>query len=470
MGRKRKKYPLYQAVPVIDTAVDGKSIAKVDDRVIFVHKTIPGDVVDIQVIRKKKGVYEGQAIHFHKYSEKRTEPVCEHFGVCGGCKWQSMQYEEQLSFKQKHVTDAFQRIAKVSTQEVLPIIPSDEQFFYRNKLEFTFSNLRWFTKEELEHDAPAKNPNGLGFHIPRMFDKVVDINKCYLQKDPSNAIRNAIREFALLHGMHFYNIRTKEGYLRNLIIRTSATTNEVMVIVVFHYDHPVSREKLLKHIAKTFPEITSMMYIINPKPNDSIYDLEARLFCGNDHIIEKMDSLMFKIGPKSFYQTNSKQAYKLYQVIKQFAEIQKHELVYDLYTGTGTIANFIASEAKQVVGIESVPEAVHDAIENSKTNNISNTRFVTGDMKDLLDATFFKQYGQPDVIILDPPRAGVHKNVIKAMEYAAPSRIIYVSCNPATQARDIGMLSEMYKPTKVQPVDMFPHTHHVENIALLVKH
>lgn len=455
-------------MPVIDTAVDGKSIAKVDDRVIFVHKTIPGDVVDIQVLRKKKGFYEGQPVYFHKYSDKRTNPVCAHFGVCGGCKWQSMQYEEQLKFKQKHVTDAFQRIAKTSTQQVLPIIPSDNTFFYRNKLEFTFSNLRWFTKEELELDDPNKNPNGLGFHIPRMFDKVVDINKCYLQKDPSNAIRNTIREFALQHGMQFYNIRTKEGYLRNLIIRTS-TTNEIMVIVVFYYDDPVSRKKLLKHVAKTFPEVTSVMYVVNPKPNDSIYDLDARLFCGNDHIIEKMDNLKFKIGAKSFYQTNSEQARRLYQVIKQFAEIQKHELVYDLYTGTGTIANFIASEAKQVVGIESVPEAVQDAIENSKLNNITNTRFTTGDMKDVLDTSFFKQYGLPDVIILDPPRAGVHKNVIKAIEQAAPSRIIYVSCNPATQARDIGMLSEAYKPTKVQPVDMFPHTHHVENVALLVR-
>ena len=404
---------------------------------------------------------------FHEYSEKRAQPFCEHFGVCGGCKWQHLPYEEQLKYKHKQVIDNLTRIGKIEMEEILPILGSENTTFYRNKLEFTFSNKKWLTEEQVQSGETFDCMNALGFHIPGMFDKVLDINKCWLQNDISNKIRLCIKKYCLEHdGYPFYDLRNQEGFVRTLMIRT-ASTGDLMVVVVFYHEDVERREALLNHVAEQFPEITSLLYVINSKCNDTITDQEVLVFRGKDHIIEEMEGLQFKVGPKSFYQTNSEQAYNLYKVAREFAGLTGEELVYDLYTGTGTIANFVSRKAKKVIGIEYVPEAIEDAKVNSALNNIDNTLFYAGDMKDILTQDFINKHGRPDVIITDPPRAGMHDDVINVILFAQPKRIVYVSCNPATQARDLSLLDVKYKVKKVRPVDMFPHTHHVENVVLL---
>ena len=437
--------------------------------VIFVPFVAPGDVVDIQLTRKKNSYAEGKAVHFHSYSPHRVEPFCQHFGVCGGCKWQHIPYEDQLKYKQKQVLDNLTRIGKVQPEEVLPILGSAKTTFYRNKLEFTFSNKKWLTEEEVKSGVTPDTWNGVGFHIPTLFDKVLDIQKCWLQDDISNRIRNCIKAYCLSHeGYPFFDLRNQEGFIRTLMIRT-ASTGDLMVVVVFFHEDQERREALLNHVAEQFPEITSLLYVINGKCNDTITDQEVIVFKGKDHIIEEMEGLHFKVGPKSFYQTNSEQAYNLYKVARSFAGLTGNELVYDLYTGTGTIANFVARQSKQVIGIEYVPEAIEDAKVNASLNGLENTLFYAGDMKDILTADFIQQHGRPDVIITDPPRAGMHDDVIKTILAAEPKRVVYVSCNPATQARDLSLLDVKYALKKVQPVDMFPHTHHVENVVLLEK-
>ena len=469
MGRRsRNNKPVYKEAKIVDIAAEGKGIAKVDDKVIFVPLAMPGDVVDIQITKKRSKYAEGRVIQTHKYSPERIDAFCEHFGVCGGCKWQSLPYEKQLFYKQKQVVDQLTRIGKVELPGIFPILGSEKTTFYRNKLEFTFSNKRWLTFEEVESNSEITNNNALGFHIPGLFDKVLNINKCWLQRDPSNQIRKAIREHALQNNLEFFDIKAQTGFLRNVIVRTS-TTGELMVIISFFKEEQEKREVLLKMLSEKFPQITSLMYVINEKGNDTILDQEILVYKGNDHIFEEMEGLRFKIGPKSFYQTNSEQAYELYKVARDFAQLSGEEVVYDLYTGTGTIANFVARSARMVIGIEYVPEAIEDAKVNSMLNNITNTLFFAGDMKNVLVNDFIAEHGQPDVIISDPPRAGMDSKVIETIINAAPKRIVYVSCNPATQARDLLLLNEMYKVEKVQPVDMFPHTHHVENVVLLMK-
>ena len=466
MAKIKKPLPVFENITITDLAAEGKAIAKVNDIVVFIPFVVPGDVVDLQVTRKKSHFMEARAIHFHSYSEKRIEAVCEHFGLCGGCKWQILPYSEQIKYKQKQVVDNLTRIGKIELPEILPIIGSAKTEFYRNKLEFTFSNKRWRTYEEIAEGKEFDTMNAVGFHIPGQFDKVLDIEKCWLQDDISNKIRNEIRRYALDKELTFFDLRNQEGFLRTMMIRTTST-GELMVIMVFFHEDKEAQEALLQHIADNFPEITSLLYIINSKANDTITDQEVLVFKGNECIYEEMEGLKFKIGPKSFYQTNSDQAYVLYKVARNFAQLTGNELVYDLYTGTGTIANFIAHQAKQVIGIEYVPEAIEDALINSKLNKIENTLFYAGDMKDVLNASFIQKHGKPDVIITDPPRAGMHDDVIHAILIAEPKRIVYVSCNPATQARDLSLLDEQYKVTAIQPVDMFPHTHHVENVVLL---
>jgi 23S rRNA (uracil1939-C5)-methyltransferase len=467
MSRKKKELPLIENVQVTDIAAEGKAIAKVDDLVVFIPYAIPGDVIDLQITRKKNKYAEGRPVRFVSYSPDRIEAFCEHFGICGGCKWQILPYPEQLKFKQKQVIDNLTRIGKVELPEIQPISGSKKTEFYRNKLEFTFSNKRWLTSEQLGsgENFADMNMNALGFHIPGMFDKVLDINKCWLQDDISNRIRNFIRRYCYEKGYTFFDLRNRGGLMRNLIIRTS-TTGELMAIVVFYDDDKQQREDLLKAIADTFPQITALLYIVNQKANDTITDREVWIWKGNDFIYEEMEGLKFKIGPKSFYQTNSEQAYDLYKIVRNFARLTGDELVYDLYTGTGTIANFVARQSKKVIGIEYVEDAIADAGFNSKNNRIDNTLFYAGDMKDILTREFVEKHGRPDVIITDPPRAGMHDDVIKSILFAEPRRIVYVSCNPATQARDLSLLDEKYKVTEVQPVDMFPHTHHVENVVL----
>ena len=469
MARKRKALPLLEKVLITDVAAEGKAIAKENDMVVFVPYVVPGDVVDLQVKRKKHSYAEAEAVHFHEYSPQRAVPFCEHYGVCGGCKWQILPYEEQIKYKQKQVTDNLKRIGKIELPEISPILGSKKTQCYRNKLEFTFSNKRWLTQQEVAEDVKYDQMNAVGFHIPNAFDKVLAIEKCWLQDDISNRIRNAARDNAYEHNYSFQNLRTHEGMLRNIIVRTS-TTGELMVIVVCHIERDEEMDlfnALLQHLADSFPEITSLLYIINNKVNDTITDLDVHVFRGNDHIFEEMEGLRFKVGPKSFYQTNSEQAYELYKVARNFAGLTGNELVYDLYTGTGTIANFVSRQARQVIGIEYVPEAIEDAKVNSQINGITNTLFFAGDMKDMLTQDFINQYGRPDVIITDPPRAGMHQDVIDVILFAEPKRIVYVSCNPATQARDLQLLDVKYRVTAVQPVDMFPHTHHVENVVLL---
>lgn len=469
LAKKKKQLPLLTGVTVTDVAAEGKAIAKVNDLVIFVPFVAPGDVVDIQLTRKKNNYAEGRAVFFHAYAEKRAVPFCEHFGVCGGCKWQHLPYEEQIRYKEKQVSDNLTRIGKIRAEEYLPIRGSGKTEFYRNKLEFTFSNKKWLTQEEVGSGASFDDMNALGFHIPGMFDKVLDIRKCWLQDDISNRIRLAVREYCLSHdGYEFFDLRNQTGLMRNLIVRT-ASTGELMLIVVFFRDDAERREALLDYLAGQFPEITSLIYIVNEKCNDTITDQEIRVYRGKDHIIEEMEGLRFKVGPKSFYQTNSGQAYELYKIAREFAGLTGEELVYDLYTGTGTIANFVARSARRVIGIEYVPEAIEDARVNAALNGLDNTLFFAGDMKDILTETFIGQYGRPDVVITDPPRAGMHDDVIRTILSAAPQKIVYVSCNPATQARDLAQLQDAYDVKKVQPVDMFPHTHHVENVVLLVR-
>jgi 23S rRNA (uracil1939-C5)-methyltransferase len=466
VGRSRKSKPLLKRVTITDVAAEGKAMCRVDDRVVFVQRTVPGDIVDVQVSKKRRNYYEGFPVFFHEYSSIRQEPLCEHFGVCGGCKWQALPYEHQLKYKEREVVNNLSRIGKVELPDVTPIMGSEKTEFYRNKLEFTFSNNRWLSEDELDQVESVGHRNGVGFHIPGMFDKVEDVKKCYLQKDPSNAIRLAIKTYALEHGLTFFDLKKQEGFLRTLIIRTSST-GELMVIMTFFHEAIEQREALLNYLVDLFPEITSLMYVINSKKNDTITDQDIILFSGRDHIFEEMEGLKFKIGPKSFYQTNSEQAYELYKITRDFANIKSHEVVYDLYTGTGTIANFVARQAKKVIGVEYVPEAIEDAMVNSAINGIENTSFFAGDMKDVLNFDFIKQQGHPDVMIVDPPRAGMHADVVHTILTTAPDRIVYVSCNSATQARDLNLLDVRYKVTKVQPVDMFPHTHHVENVVLL---
>jgi 23S rRNA (uracil1939-C5)-methyltransferase len=467
VGRK-KNFPILEHVQIIDIAAEGKAIAKVDDLIIFVEGAIPNDIVTLQITKKKKRYCEARILTFEKYSSQRTEAFCKHFGICGGCKWQILPYHLQLEYKEKQVTDQLTRIGHVHIQQSLPIVGADETTLYRNKLEFTFSNKRWITQEEIIHNTAITQSNAVGFHVPKLFDKIVDIETCYLQAEPSNAIRNFIREFALIHNYSFFDIRNHTGLLRTLIIRTTSK-GEIMLIVVFYENDAHKHKHILDAIYKEFPQITSLLYCINQKANDTIHDQEILVFAGNDHIVEYMEDLQFKIGPKSFYQTNSNQAYKLYCITREFAQLQGHEIVYDLYTGTGTIANFIAKHARKVVGIEYVPEAIEDAKQNSLQNAITNTSFFAGDMKDILTDEFIQIHGSPDVIITDPPRAGMHQDVVDTIIRCKPQRIVYVSCNPATQARDLQLLSSIYTIEKSQAVDMFPHTHHVENVVLLTK-
>ena len=469
MARKRKELPLLEKVTITDVAAEGKAIAKVNDLVIFVPYVVPGDVVDLQIKRKKHHYAEAEAVKFHEYSAVRAVPFCQHYGVCGGCKWQVLPYSEQIKYKQKQVTDNLTRIGKIELPEISPILGSEKAQVYRKKLEYTFSNKRWLTTEEVQQNVVYEQMNAVGFHIPNAFDKVLAIEKCWLQDDISNCIRNAVRDYAYQHNYSFINLRTHEGMLRNMIVRTS-TTGELMVILICKIEKEEEMalfKQMLQYIADTFPEITSLLYIINNKCNDTITDLEVHTFKGKDHIFEEMEGLRFKVGPKSFYQTNSEQAYNLYKVARNFAGLTGNELVYDLYTGTGTIANFVSKHARQVIGIEYVPEAIEDAKVNAEINGIKNTLFFAGDMKDMLTQDFINQYGRPDVIITDPPRAGMHQDVVDVILFAEPKRIVYVSCNPATQARDLQLLDAKYKVKAVQPVDMFPHTHHVENVVLL---
>lgn len=466
MAKNKKPHPILEKITITDIAAEGKAIAKVNDIVVFVPFVVPGDVVDLQVTRKKSHFMEARAIHFHSYAENRTKAVCEHYGICGGCKWQILPYSEQIRYKQKQVVDNLTRIGKIELPEISPIFGSEKTEFYRNKLEYTFSNKRWRTNEEIAEGKVFETMNAVGFHIPGQFDKVLDINKCWLQTEDSNEIRNEVRRYALEHDLTFFDLRNQEGFLRTLMIRTTST-GELMVIMVFFHEDKEIQNALLQHIADKFPQITSLLYIINSKANDTITDQEVLVFKGNECIYEEMEGLKFKIGPKSFYQTNSGQAYELYKITRKFAQLTGNELVYDLYTGTGTIANFVAHQARQVIGIEYVPEAIEDAFVNSELNNINNTLFYAGDMKDILNAAFIEKHGKPEVIITDPPRAGMHEDVINAILFAEPQRIVYVSCNPATQARDLSLLDKNYKVVAVQPVDMFPHTHHVENVVLL---
>ncbi|USD25524.1 23S rRNA (uracil(1939)-C(5))-methyltransferase RlmD [Flagellimonas marinaquae] len=467
--RKNRRRKTFENVEVVDAGAKGKSVGKAPDgRVIFLTNAVPGDVVDVMTTNKRKAYFEGVATNFHTLSDKRTEPVCRHFGTCGGCKWQHMGYEHQLFFKQKEVENNLKRIGNLELPLSSPILGSKEQYFYRNKMEFSFSDSRWLTQEEISSDHEIENRNALGFHIPGMWDKILDIKKCHLQRDPSNAIRLEAKNFANAHGLEFFNPRKQQGLLRTLMIRTSST-GEIMVLVQFFQEDKANIVLLLDHLKDKFPEITSLQYVINSKGNDTIYDQEVICYAGRDHIFEEMEGLQFKINAKSFYQTNSEQAYELYKVTRDFAGLTGNELVYDLYTGTGTIAQFVAKNAKKVVGVESVPEAIEDAKANALHNNISNVDFFVGDMKNVFNDDFIAAHGQPDVIITDPPRDGMHKQVVEQLLNVAPLKIVYVSCNSATQARDLALMKEQYAVTQVQPVDMFPQTHHVENVVLLEK-
>lgn len=459
---------MLEQIEITGVAAEGKALARVNDLVVFVPFAAPGDIVDLQVTRKKHSYAEARIVKFHTYSPLRVQPFCEHFGVCGGCKWQHVTYDFQLQFKRQQVEDNLTRIGKIPLPEVLPTKGSAKQRFYRNKLEYSFSNRSWLTYEQLQSAQEFDCRNALGFHIPGMFDKVLDIKKCWLQDDISNRIRLSIRQFAIDHGYPFFDLKEQTGLMRNMIVRT-ASTGEIMLIVVFFEPDMERIEAMMQHIADEFPQITSLLYIINQKHNDTITDQEVHLYRGRDYIWESMEGLRFKIGPKSFYQTNSEQAYELYKVARGFASLTGDELVYDLYTGTGTIANFVARQSRKVIGIEYVPEAIEDAKENARINGLDNTLFYAGDMKDILTEEFIGEHGRPDVIITDPPRAGMHDDVIKTILFAEPRRIVYVSCNPATQARDLSLLDVKYRVERVQPVDMFPHTHHVENVVLLVR-
>ena len=469
MARKRKEFPILENVTITDVAAEGKALARVNDMVVFVPFVVPGDVVDLKIRKKKHSYCEAEVVRFVKYSETRAEPVCQHFGVCGGCKWQNLPYEEQLRAKQQQVFDQLSRISHVQLPEFNPIMGSQLTLHYRNKLEFGCSNKRWLTREQVASGETFDTMNAIGFHITGAFDKILPIEKCWLMDDLQNQIRNEIRDYALANGITFFDLRQQVGLLRDVMIRNS-DTGEWMVLVQFHFESEGDQqtaEALLSHLGEQFPQITSLLWVDNQKCNDTFGDLPVQVFKGNDHIFEVMEDLKFKVGPKSFYQTNTLQAYHLYDVARQFANLNGSEIVYDLYTGTGTIANFVARKAKKVVGVEYVPEAIEDAKVNSELNGIDNTTFYAGDMKDILNDEFIAENGQPDVIITDPPRAGMHADVIETIVRANPKRIVYVSCNPATQARDLIALDNNYEVKAVQPVDMFPHTPHVENVVLL---
>ena len=469
MARKRKEFPILENVTITDVAAEGKALARVNDMVVFVPFVVPGDVVDLKIRKKKHSYCEAEVVRFVKYSETRAEPVCQHFGVCRGCKWQNLPYEEQLRAKQQQVFDQLSRISHVQLPEFNPIMGSQLTLHYRNKLEFGCSNKRWLTREQVASGETFDTMNAIGFHITGAFDKILPIEKCWLMDDLQNRIRNEIRDYALANGITFFDLRQQVGLLRDVMIRNS-DTGEWMVLVQFHFESEGDQqtaEALLSHLGEQFPQITSLLWVDNQKCNDTFGDLPVQVFKGNDHIFEVMEDLKFKVGPKSFYQTNTLQAYHLYDVARQFANLNGNEIVYDLYTGTGTIANFVARKAKKVVGVEYVPEAIEDAKVNSELNGIDNTTFYAGDMKDILNDDFIAENGQPDVIITDPPRAGMHADVIDTIVRANPKRIVYVSCNPATQARDLIALDNNYEVKAVQPVDMFPHTPHVENVVLL---
>ncbi len=468
MGRKRKELPVVENVEITGVAAEGKSIARVDDMVVFIPYGAPGDVVNIKLDKKKRSYAEAHIVDMVKPSPDRVTPACEHFGVCGGCKWQHIPYESQLRYKRDQVVDALTRIAKVEIPEVNPTLGSKETFCYRNKLEYTFSCKCWITFEDLRSGREIANRNALGFHIPGAFDKVLDIKKCWLQDDLSNRIRLFVRQYALAKGYEFYDIKAQQGLMRTLMVRI-ASTGEVMLIVVFARPEQEKIDDLMGAIAAEFPEITSLLYVVNQKVNDTIADQEVITYRGRDYINEEMEGLLFRIGPKSFYQTNSLQAYELYKVARRMACLKPDDLVYDLYTGTGTIANFVARQVKKVVGIEYVPEAIADAKLNSEVNGIDNTIFFAGDMKDVLTDGFIAEHGRPDVMIIDPPRAGMHEDVVNVILNARPERIVYVSCNPATQARDLALMDSLYRVEEVQPVDMFPHTHHVENVVRMTR-
>jgi 23S rRNA (uracil1939-C5)-methyltransferase len=468
VGRGSKNLPLFLDVEIIDAGAEGKAVARVEGVVVFTTNVIPGDVVDIRVTKKREKYMEGKVVRIKTPSPDRVEAFCEHFDLCGGCKWQYLPYEKQLFYKQKQVVDQLTRIGKVIIPKLHPITGSEKSTFYRNKLEYTFSNRRWLSEEEIHSGLEIADQNVLGFHIPGMFDKVMDIRKCWLQPEPSNEIRNAVRSYALEHHLPFFDLRNKSGLLRTITIRSNEK-GEVMVIVVFYMDNKSAREGLLNFIADSFPQIISLLYVINEKGNDTITDQEVILFKGQDHLVEEMEGLKFIVGAKSFYQTNSTQASVLYKITREVARLTRDEIVYDLYTGTGTIANFVAKRVKKVIGIEYVPEAIADAKINSFNNGITNALYFAGDMKEILTEDFLAENGHPDVIITDPPRAGMDEKVIQMILAASPDRIVYVSCNPATQARDLLLLHHQYAVAEVHPVDMFPHTHHVENVVLLVK-
>lgn len=469
MARKKKPLPILENITITGVAAEGKAIAKVDNLVIFVPYAVPGDVVDLQIRRKKHSYAEAEVIRFHQYADKRSQPFCPHFGVCGGCKWQCLPYEEQLRYKQQQIVDNLTRIGKIELPEVSPILGSRLTREYRNKLEFGFSNKKWLTQEVINSGEKVEVMDAVGFHIPGAFDKILDIDTCYLMDDINNRLRNGIRSYALEHGLEFFDLRAQHGLLRNMMIRTSAT-EEIMLLIQFCIrteEEQQQANEVLAYVHETFPEVTSLLWVNNLKCNDTIGDLEVHTYAGTDFIYETMEDLRFKVGPKSFYQTNTEQAYELYKVARNFAGLTGNELVYDLYTGTGTIANFVAHQARQVIGIEYVPEAIEDAKVNAEINDLANTLFYAGDMKDILNREFIDRHGTPDVIITDPPRAGMHTDVIDTILFAAPRRIVYVSCNPATQARDLQLLDDAYRVVAVQPVDMFPQTHHVENVVLL---
>jgi len=469
MGRRRNKNKVFSNLEVIDAGAKGKTIAKAPDgKVVFLPNAVPGDIVDVQTFKQRSGYYEGKATVFHKLSYKRTQAACEHFGTCGGCKWQHMDYSHQLFYKEKEVVNNLKRIGHLELPEITPILGSKDHYFYRNKMEFSFSDSRWLTQEEIASEKDLGDRNALGFHIPGMWDKILDVKKCWLQGDPSNAIRNAVKDFAIKHQIPFFNTRQQTGVLRTLMIRNTSI-GEWMVVVQFFKEDLKKRTALLDHLKTTFPEITSFQYIINGKANDTIYDQEVMCYDGRDHIFEEMEGLRFKINAKSFYQTNSDQAYNLYKITREFAGLTGKELVYDLYTGTGTIAQFVAKNALKVIGIESVPDAIRAAKENAVLNQIDNVDFFVGDMKTVFNTEFIETHGHPDVIITDPPRDGMHKDVVAQILKITPEKIVYVSCNSATQARDLALLDSEYKISKTQAVDMFPQTHHVENVVLLEK-
>ncbi|HEY0045763.1 MAG TPA: 23S rRNA (uracil(1939)-C(5))-methyltransferase RlmD [Flavobacterium sp.] len=469
MGRKNTEKAVFHHIKVLDAGAKGVSVAKAPDgKVIFIPNVVPGDVVDVQTFKKRKAYYEGKAVKFHEYSEHRAAPVCIHFGVCGGCKWQNMKYSQQLAYKHNEVYNHLKRIGKVELPEFEPILGSEKEFFYRNKMEFSFSDSRWLTEDEIGADLNYTDKNALGFHIPKMWDKILDVKKCWLQEDPSNSIRNEIRAFANANNFTFFSPRNHTGLLRTLMIRT-ASTGEIMVLIQFCEDDVEQRNQLLTFVAERFPEITSLQYVINQKANDTLYDQEIILYSGRDYILEEMEGLKFSINAKSFYQTNSEQAYELYKITRDFAGLTGNEVVYDLYTGTGTIAQFVSKNARKVIGVESVPAAILDAKANAKRNNVTNCEFFVGDMKEVFNESFIAMHGKPDVVITDPPRDGMHKDVVEQLLKVGAAKIVYVSCNSATQARDLALLDEMYAVTRVRPVDMFPQTHHVENVVLLEK-